>query len=140
MTFAPSPRISVNADFSTLKCLASCKKSVEQPCPSMPRQTSALELLVFYCFHILLVYPCALYYGMLICHVRMEHVLLPLRLSSELAFQVPTHTYILTQLHIHTHTHTHTHTRTHTHAHTHTHTHTHTHAHTHTHTHAHTHM
>jgi len=30
----------------------------------MPLQTSALELLVFYCFCILLVYPCALYYGM----------------------------------------------------------------------------
>jgi len=28
--------------------------------------TSALELLAFYCFRILLVYPCPLYYGMLI--------------------------------------------------------------------------
>jgi len=34
--------------------------------PRMPRQTSALELLVVYCFRILLVYPSALYYGMLI--------------------------------------------------------------------------
>ena len=60
-------RMSANADFSTpLKCLASGKKSVEQLRPSTPPQTSALELLVVYCFHILLVYPCALYYGMLI--------------------------------------------------------------------------
>jgi len=59
--------MSVNADFSTLlKCLASGKKSIEQLRPSAPRQTSALELLVVYCFRILLVYPCALYYGMLI--------------------------------------------------------------------------
>ena len=41
-------------------------KSIEQLRPSTPRQTSALELLVFYCFRILLVYPCPLYYGMLI--------------------------------------------------------------------------
>ena len=54
-------RISANADFSTqLKCLASGKKSIEQLRPSPPRQTSALELLVVCCFHILLVYPCAL--------------------------------------------------------------------------------
>ena len=59
--------MSADADFSTLlKCLASGKKSIEQLRPSAPRQTSALELLVVYCFHILLVYPCALYYGMLI--------------------------------------------------------------------------
>ena len=56
-----------HADFSTLlKCLASGKKSTEQLRPSAPRQTSALELLVVYCFRILLVYPCALYHGMLI--------------------------------------------------------------------------
>jgi len=66
------PRMSANADFSTLlKCLASGKKSIEQLCPSAPRQTSTLELLVVYCFHILLVYPCALFYGMLI----LSHVL-----------------------------------------------------------------
>ena len=59
-------RISVN-DFSTpLKSLMSGKKSVEQLHPSASRQTSALELLVFYFYHILLVYPCPLYYGMLI--------------------------------------------------------------------------
>ena len=59
--------MSANADFSTLlKCLASGKKSIEQLRPTTPRQTSALELLVVYCFSILLVYPCALYYGMLI--------------------------------------------------------------------------
>ena len=64
---AALPRMSANADFSTqLKCLASGKKSIEQLRPSAPRQTSALELLVVYCFRILLVYPCALYYGMLI--------------------------------------------------------------------------
>jgi len=65
---AALPRILANADFSTpLKCLASGKKSIEQLRPSAPLQTSALELLVFYyCFRILLVYPCALYYGMLI--------------------------------------------------------------------------
>ena len=58
-------RMSANADFSTLlKCLASGKRSIEQLCPSVPQQTSALELLVVYCFRILLVYPCALYYGM----------------------------------------------------------------------------
>ena len=67
-----------NADFSTpLKCLASGKKSIEQLHPSAPQQTSALELLVVYCFCILLVYPCALYYEMLIYHVRMELVLPP---------------------------------------------------------------
>ena len=60
-------RMSANADFSTLlKCLASGKKSIEQLRPSAPRQTSALELLEVYCFLILLVYPRALYYGMLI--------------------------------------------------------------------------
>ena len=59
--------MSVNADFSTLlKCLASGKKSIEQLRPSTPRRTSALELLEVYCFRILLVYPCTLYYGMLI--------------------------------------------------------------------------
>ena len=59
--------MSANADFSTpLKCLASGKKSIEQLRPSTPQQTSALELLVFYCFRILLVYPCPLYSGMLI--------------------------------------------------------------------------
>jgi len=64
---AALPRMSANADFSTLlKCLASGKKSIEQLRPSAPRQTSALELLEVYCFRILLVYPCALYYGMLI--------------------------------------------------------------------------
>ena len=64
---AALPRMSANADFSTLlKCLASGKKSIEQPRPSAPRQTSALELLEVYRFRILLVYPCALYYGMLI--------------------------------------------------------------------------
>ena len=58
--------MSANADFSTLlKCLVSGKKSIEQLRPSAPWQTSALELLVVYCFHILLVYPCALYYGIL---------------------------------------------------------------------------
>jgi len=61
------PRMSANDDFSTpLKCLTSGKKSIEQLRSSVPRQTSALELLVFYCFRILLVYPCSLYYGMLI--------------------------------------------------------------------------
>ena len=41
------PTISANADFSTLlKCLASGKKSIEQLRPSVPRQTSALELLL----------------------------------------------------------------------------------------------
>jgi len=61
---AALPRMSANADFSTLlKCLASGKKSIEQLRPSAPLQTSALELLVVYCFRILLVYPCALYYG-----------------------------------------------------------------------------
>jgi len=70
--------MSANADFSTpLKCLASGKKSIEQLRPSAPRHTSALELLVFYCFRILLVYPCPLYYGMLIYHVRMELVYPP---------------------------------------------------------------
>jgi len=64
---AALPRMSANADFSTLlKCLASGKKSIERLRPSAPRQTSALELLVVYCFRILIVYPCALYYGMLI--------------------------------------------------------------------------
>ena len=64
---AALPRMSANADFSTLlKCLASGKKSIEQLRPSAPRQTSALELLVVHCFRILRVYPCALYYGMLI--------------------------------------------------------------------------
>ena len=64
---AALPRMSANAEFSTpLKCLPSGKKSIEQLLPSAPRQTSALELLVVYCFRILLVYPCALYYGMLI--------------------------------------------------------------------------
>jgi len=54
--------MSVNADFSTaLKCLASGKKSIERLRPSTPQQTSALELLLFYNFRILLVYPCALY-------------------------------------------------------------------------------
>jgi len=64
---AALPRMPANADFSTpLKCLASGKKSIEQLHPSAPRQTSALQLLVFYCFHILFVYSCPLYYGMLI--------------------------------------------------------------------------
>ena len=64
---AALPRMSANADFSTLlKCLASGKKSIEQLRPSAPRQTSALELLVVYCFLILLVYPCPLYCGMLV--------------------------------------------------------------------------
>ena len=64
---AALPRMSANADFSTLlKCLVSGKKSIEQLRPSEPQQTSALELLEVYCFCILLVYPCALYYGMLI--------------------------------------------------------------------------
>jgi len=59
---AASPRISVNADFSTpLKCLGSGNNSIEQLGPSAPRQTSALELLVFYCFRILLEYPCSLW-------------------------------------------------------------------------------
>ena len=53
-------RISANADLSTLL------RSIEQLRPGAPRQTSALELLEVYCFRILLVYPCALYYGMLI--------------------------------------------------------------------------
>ena len=62
---AALPRMSANADFSTLlKCLASGKKSTEQLRPSAPQQTSALELLEVYCFRILLVYLCALYYGM----------------------------------------------------------------------------
>ena len=57
---AALPRISVNADFSTpLKCLV---YSIEQLRPS----ANALELLVVYCFRILLVYHCPLYYGMLI--------------------------------------------------------------------------
>jgi len=48
---AALPRMSENADVSTpLKCLASGKKSIEQLRPSAPRQTSALELLVSYCF------------------------------------------------------------------------------------------
>ena len=61
---AALPRMSANADFSTpLKCLAS---DIEQLHPNTPWQTSALELLVFYGFCIILVYPCALYYRMLI--------------------------------------------------------------------------
>jgi len=65
-TNAALQRMPANADFSTrLKCLASGKKPIEQLRPSAPRQSSALELLVVYCFRILLVYPCALYYGML---------------------------------------------------------------------------
>ena len=65
---AALPRMSANADFSILlKCLASGKKSIEQLRPSAPQQTSALELLVVYCFRILLVYLCTLYYGMLSC-------------------------------------------------------------------------
>ena len=61
---AALPRMSANADFYIpLKCLASGKKSVEQQRPCVPQQTSALELLVFYCFRILFVYPCALYYA-----------------------------------------------------------------------------
>ena len=64
---AALPRMSANAEFSTLlKCLASGKKSIEQLRPSAPRQTSPLELLEVYCFRIRLVYPCALFYGMLI--------------------------------------------------------------------------
>ena len=64
---AALPRMSANVDFPTLlKSLASGKKSIEQLRPSAPLQTSALELLVVRCFCILLVYPCALYYGMLI--------------------------------------------------------------------------
>ena len=64
---AALPRMSANADFSTLlMCVASGKKSIEQLRPSAPRQTSALELLEAYSFRILLVYRCALYYGMLI--------------------------------------------------------------------------
>ena len=64
---AALPRMSANADFSTpLKYLASGKKSIEQLRPSALWQTAALELLVFYCFRTLLVYPCPLYYGMLI--------------------------------------------------------------------------
>ena len=48
------PRISANADSCTpLKCLTSGKKSIKPLRPSTPRQTSALELLVSYCFHIL---------------------------------------------------------------------------------------
>ena len=65
--YAALQRISVNADSSTpLKCLASGIKSVEQPHPSTPWQTSVLELLVFCYFCILLVYPGALFYAMLI--------------------------------------------------------------------------
>ena len=41
-------------------CLASDKKSIEQLRPTTPQKISTLELLVFYCFHILLVYPHAL--------------------------------------------------------------------------------
>jgi len=66
---AASPRMSANADYSTtLKCLASGKKSTEQLCPSAPRQISALELLLFSNFRLLLVYIAyiRLYYGMLI--------------------------------------------------------------------------
>jgi len=69
-------RMSANADFSTLlKCLASGKKTIEQLCPSVPQQTSALELLVAYRLRILLVYSCALYYGMLI--LSRAHVACP---------------------------------------------------------------
>jgi len=64
---AALPRMLADADVSTLlKCLASGKKSIEQLRLSAPRQSSGLELLVVYCFRILLVYLCALYYGMLI--------------------------------------------------------------------------
>ena len=44
-----------------VKHLASGKKSVEQLRPIMPWQTSALELILFCYFLILLVYHCALY-------------------------------------------------------------------------------
>ena len=58
---AALPRMSANADFSTpLKCLAS-GKSIEQRAPANFSTKPALH-----CFRILLVYPCALYYGMLI--------------------------------------------------------------------------
>ena len=66
---AALPRMSVNADFSTpLKYLASPKKSIGH----VPQHTTALELLVFCFFRILLVYPCALYYGMLIIGVSVS--------------------------------------------------------------------
>ena len=45
---AASLRMSVNVDLSTtLKCLASCRKSIEQSIPVDPRQTSALQLWYF---------------------------------------------------------------------------------------------
>jgi len=57
-----SPKISVNADCSTtLKCLVRGKWSTEQSCPTVPRQTSALELLLFCYFHTLLVHHYVLY-------------------------------------------------------------------------------
>ena len=54
---AASLRMSLNADVSIpLKCLALDKKSIKQLCPCVPRRISALELLLFCYFHILLVY------------------------------------------------------------------------------------
>jgi len=64
-----------------LKCLASGKKSIEQLHPSAPRQTSALELLEVYSFRILLVYRCALYYGMLILSCALGACPTPLGVS-----------------------------------------------------------
>ena len=60
----PHPKLSHIAALEL--SLQSGKKSIEQLRPSAPQQTSALELLEVYRFRILLVYPCALYYGMLI--------------------------------------------------------------------------
>jgi len=69
-------RMSVNADLSTaLKCLASGKKSIEQLCPSVPWQTSALELLLFCNFRILLYIT--VHYGMLILPRAHEACLTP---------------------------------------------------------------
>ena len=51
---AALPTISANADTTQVNRATA------------PGQTSALELLVFCCFRVLLVYPSALYYGMLI--------------------------------------------------------------------------
>jgi len=88
---AALPRMSANADFSTpLKCLASGKKSIEQLRPSAPLQTSALELLVVYCFRILLVYPCALHYGMSILSRAHGACPTPRVILSQLIFRFPT--------------------------------------------------
>ena len=64
---ATLPRMSANADLpTTLKCLASGKKSIERSIPIDPRQTSAIELFLVCYLHVLLAYHCILYFGVLI--------------------------------------------------------------------------